>query len=135
MSGSGNQDIKHPKPLEERFERVVTPFHNFIYNQTTGSFLLLFCTVLALCIANSPFADDYEAFIKTPVGIVFDEWSFKMSLRHWVNDGLMALFFFMLGLEIKREILVGELKDPQQCFPIIAAALGGMLYLLQSSLP
>ncbi|MBT8123689.1 MAG: Na+/H+ antiporter NhaA, partial [Gammaproteobacteria bacterium] len=121
------KNSNYPKPLEESIERVINPFQNFIYNQTTGSFLLLFCTILALCIANSQFADDYETLIKTPVGIIFDEWSFKMSLRHWVNDGLMALFFFMLGLEIKREILVGELKKPQQFFPIVAAAIGGML--------
>lgn len=127
MGSKKNKDINYPKPLEAGFERVITPFHNFIHNQTTGSFLLLCCTVFALCIANSPLSDDYELFIKSQIGIVFDEWSFKMSLRHWVNDGLMALFFFMLGLEIKREILVGELRDPQRFFPIVAAAMGGML--------
>ncbi|MGD8801978.1 MAG: Na+/H+ antiporter NhaA, partial [Gammaproteobacteria bacterium] len=113
--------------LEQGAERVVTPFQEFIRDQTTGSILLLACTVAALIIANSPLAHDYEALIETQAGFVLGEWSLKMSLRHWVNDGLMSLFFFVLGLEIKREILVGELNDPQQSFPVIAAAVGGML--------
>ena len=62
-----------------------------------------------------------------PVGFMFGEWSLTMSMRHWVNDGLLALFFFVLGLEIKREILAGEPKDPKQSLPIIAGALGGMV--------
>jgi len=125
MSENGNTN--YPKPLEARFERVLTPFQEFIRDQTTGSILLILCTVIALFIANSPLAHDYETFLEMHTGFVFGEWSFKMSVRHWINDGLMSLFFFVLGLEIKREILVGELKDPQQSLPVIAAALGGML--------
>lgn len=119
--------MAYPNPLAASFERVMTPFQEFIRYQTTGSILLIVCTVIALLIANSPLAHNYENFLEMQTGFVFGEWSLKMSVHHWINDGLMSLFFFVLGLEIKREILVGELKDPQQSLPVIAAALGGML--------
>lgn len=121
---SGSQ---YPSALEAGVERVVTPFQEFIRDQTTTSVLLLLCTFIALILANSPWAHNYEALIKMPVGFVVGDWSMVMSVHEWVNDGLMALFFFVLGLEIKREILVGELKDLQQSLPIIVAACGGML--------
>ena len=127
---SDNKDYcntDYPRPLEAQLERVLSPFQRFIRDQTTGSILLILCTVIALVIANSPLAHDYETLLEMHTGFVFGEWSFKMSVHHWINDGLMSLFFFILGLEIKREILVGELKDPQQSLPVIAAALGGML--------
>ena len=105
---TSNDEKRHPKPLEEGFERVLTPFQEFINDQRTGSVLLLVCTLSALLIANSPLAHDYEALVEMPVGFVFGELSLTMSVRHWINDGLLSLFFFVLGLEIKREILVGE---------------------------
>lgn len=126
-SFDGDNEKNSSKSLEENMERVITPLQKFIHNQTTGSIFLIFCTAIALFIANSPLADDYETFIEIPIGLIFDEWSFKMSVRHWVNDGLMSLFFFMLGLEIKREFLAGELRKPRQFIPVLAAALGGML--------
>lgn len=122
-----NKTESYPKPLEAGLERVLTPFQEFIHNQTTGSVILVVCTVAALIIANSPLAHDYERLIEMPAGLVFGDWSLKMSVRHWINEGLMSMFFFVLGLEIKREILVGELKEPKQSFPVIAAAIGGML--------
>jgi len=108
-------------------ERVLSPFQEFISDQKTGSVLLVICTLGALFVANSPLAHEYEALVETPAGFVFGEVSFRMSVRHWINDGLLSLFFFLLGLEIKREILVGELRDPRQSLPIVAGALGGML--------
>jgi NhaA family Na+:H+ antiporter len=126
-SFDGDNGKNSSKSLEENMERVITPFQKFIHHQTTGSIFLILCTAIALFIANSPLADDYEIFIEIPIGLIFDEWSFKMSVRHWVNDGLMSLFFFMLGLEIKREFLAGELRKPRQFIPVLAAALGGML--------
>jgi len=124
---SGNGHRLYAQSLEEGFERALTPFQEFISDQRTGSVLLLVCTLSALLIANSPLAHNYESLVETPAGFVLGEWSFTVSVRHWINDGLLSLFFFLLGLEIKREILVGELKDPRQSLPIIAAALGGML--------
>jgi len=122
-SGPGH----HPTPLEAGLERAMSPFQEFIHDQTSASVILLLCTLLALVIANSPLAQDYQQLIHMQLGLVLGERSFSMSIGHWVNEALMALFFFILGLEIKREILVGELQDPQQSLPVIAAASGGML--------
>ena len=114
-------------PLEKKLEDIIPPFQRFTHDQTTGSILLIICTLTALLIANSTLARGYESLLLTETGLVFGEWSLTMSLRHWVNEGLMSLFFFVLGLEIKRELLVGELKGARRSLPMIAAALGGML--------
>jgi NhaA family Na+:H+ antiporter len=89
--------------------------------------VLILCTIVALGIANSRFDAAYDALFHTPLGLVYGDFSFTMSLRHWINEGLMGLFFFLIGLEIKREILVGELQDAQRSIPVFTAALGGML--------
>ncbi|MEA3292475.1 MAG: Na+/H+ antiporter NhaA, partial [Pseudomonadota bacterium] len=83
--------------------------------------------VVALWLANGPLAETYQHIVHTEIGFIIGEFGLKMSLHHWVNDGLMALFFFVVGLELKREILVGELRDPRQAVMPIMAALGGML--------
>jgi NhaA family Na+:H+ antiporter len=114
-------------PLEKKLEGIIPPFERFTHDQTTGSILLIICTLAALIIANSPLDRSYETLLLTRTGLVFGDWSLTMSLRHWINDGLMSLFFFVLGLEIKRELLVGELKGARRSLPMIAAALGGML--------
>jgi NhaA family Na+:H+ antiporter len=113
--------------LERKLEKILPPFQRFTHDQTTGSILLIICTCAALLVANSTLAHEYEALLLTETGLVFGDWSLTMSLRHWINEGLMSLFFFVLGLEIKRELLVGELKGPRRSLPMIAAALGGML--------
>ena len=118
---------EYPLPLERRFENALSPFQAFINDQRVGSLLLLLCTLIALVLGNSQYQGAYQAFVETRAGLYFGDYVLEMSLRHWVNDGLLALFFFVLGLEIKREILVGELRDPQRSLPVIAAALGGML--------
>ncbi|WP_455235382.1 Na+/H+ antiporter NhaA [Thiogranum longum] len=112
--------------LEKGFASVVTPFQQFISDQKTASMLLLVCTLIALVVANSPLAREYDTLVEMPLGFVLGGSDYAMSLRHWVNDGLMALFFFVLGLEIKRELLVGELRAPGRSLPVLAAAAGGM---------
>jgi NhaA family Na+:H+ antiporter len=114
-------------PVEKKLEDFIPPFQRFTHDQTTGSILLIFCTLIALLLANSPLESDYESLLLTKAGLVFGDWSLSMSLRHWINEGLMSLFFFVLGLEIKRELLVGELRGARRSIPMIAAALGGML--------
>lgn len=114
-------------PLERVFDRIITPFEEFIHRQTTSGYLLMGCAIIALILANSALHQFYEDVLNVTLSIAIGELVLAKSLHHWINDGLMALFFFVVGLEIKREILVGELSDPRQAaLPIIAAA-GGML--------
>ena len=89
--------------------------------------MLLACTVLALAWANSPWADSYTRIWDTPGTVGLGEFSIRETLRHWINDGLMAVFFFVVGLEIKREVLVGELAAVRRAALPLAAALGGMI--------
>jgi NhaA family Na+:H+ antiporter len=114
-------------PWERAFDRVLTPFEEFIHRQTTSGMLLMATAVLALVLANSALSSAYQHLAHTPITFAAGEWSLTKSLHHWVNDGLMTLFFFVVGLELKREILVGELAAPRQAALPIAAAIGGML--------
>jgi NhaA family Na+:H+ antiporter len=98
----------------------------FVHSEVTGSILLLACTALALAWANSRWADSYFDLFHTTVGVSWGEASFRLSLHHWINDGLMAVFFFVVGLEIKRELVVGELSSFEKAALPVAAAVGGM---------
>ena len=89
--------------------------------------MLLSTTFLAMAVANSAAGDIYLKFIHLDFGVLLDKYSLSMSLRHWVNDGLMALFFFLLGLELKREFLVGKLSGLKRATALLFAAAGGML--------
>ncbi|MCG6939091.1 MAG: Na+/H+ antiporter NhaA [Gammaproteobacteria bacterium] len=122
-----NQQPNIQTSLEKGFEKVLSPFQQLIRDQTTSSVLLIIATVIALLIANSPVHHSYEALMEMHLGIVFGDMSLKMSLRHWINEGLMTFFFFLLGMEIKREILVGELNNFRYFILVLAAAAGGML--------
>jgi NhaA family Na+:H+ antiporter len=102
-------------------------FHRFFHSEATGSVLLLLATAVALAWANSPWADLYERMLHLKLGLAIGGWAFSMSAAHWVNDGLMALFFFVVGLEIKRELLVGQLSTFRSALLPVAAALGGLV--------
>ncbi len=84
-------------------------FQRFFHSEVSGSILLLLCAVVALAWANSPWEGAYDDLLHTTLGFSLGGSTFQLSLHHWINDGLMAIFFFVVGLEIKREILVGEL--------------------------
>ncbi len=122
-----NIGIDKNSPIEDGFEKVLSPFQAFIKDQATSSVILIVCTIVALFIANSDLSAPYQALLSSSLGIVFNDVVYSMSISHWINDGLMTFFFFLLGMEIKREILVGEIRDLQRFLPIIAAALGGMI--------
>lgn len=92
-----------------------------------GSVILLACTVAAMVWANSPWAAAYFALVHTKLALVFGTSTFALSLQHWINDGLMVAFFFVVGLEIKRELSVGHLSSVRQALLPVAAALGGMV--------
>lgn len=114
-------------PWERTFSKVLTPFEEFVHRQTAGGMLLMAAAVIALFLANGSVAAWYEHFIHTPIAVSFGSWSLQMSLHHWINDALMALFFFVVGLELKREIMVGELSDLRQAALPVIAAIGGMV--------
>ncbi len=102
------------------------PFQEFFEAEASGGILLLACTVIALLLANSPLAEVYGALWQTPLTIGPGAVALSKPLHLWINDGLMAVFFFVVGLEIKREILTGELASPRQAALPIAGAIGGM---------
>ena len=108
-------------------DRVLQPFQRFAQTESSGGIVLLACTALALGWANSPWAESYHHLWETPFTVGLPGRGLTLSLHHWINDGLMAVFFFLVGLEIKREMLVGELASPRQAALPIAGALGGML--------
>jgi NhaA family Na+:H+ antiporter len=102
-------------------------FEWFVHSEVVGSLLLLACTVVALVLANSPLAGVYDQILHTKAGVSLGDASLKLTLHHWVNDGLMVIFFFVVGLEIKRELVVGQLSSLQSAALPVAAAAGGML--------
>ena len=114
-------------PWEKSFDKILTPFEEFIHRQTTSGILLMVTALIALLLANGPLASHYEHLIHTLVSINVGNWALEMTLHHWINDGLMALFFFVVGLELKREILVGELAELRHAALPIGAAIGGMV--------
>jgi NhaA family Na+:H+ antiporter len=108
-------------------DRVAGPLARFMHVEAAGGVVLLGATFVAVAVANSPLADTFEAFWKILFQIGIGDFVVKHSLRHWVNDGLMAVFFFVVGLEVKRELAVGELRDPQRAALPAVAAIGGMV--------
>lgn len=113
-------------PWEKSFKRILTPFEEFIHRETTSGILLMVTAVLALILANTSFYETYNHIKHVSISIGVGSWGLEKSLYHWVNDGLMTIFFFIIGLELKREILVGELADMRKAILPIAAAIGGM---------
>ncbi|MUP47335.1 Na+/H+ antiporter NhaA [Gramella sp. BOM4] len=104
------------------------PIKNFIEKQTSVGLSLIIATVLALIIANSPLANAYHAFWKQEIFIGINDLVISKNLLHWINDGLMSMFFFLVGLELKKEIMFGELSNIKIAILPVAAAIGGMLF-------
>lgn len=115
--------IKHEPPIAS----VIRPFQRFFEIDEAGGILLIASSVIALVWANSPWSEAYTTLWQTELGFSVGAFQFKHTLLHWINDALMALFFFFVGLEIKREILIGELSSMRLAALPMAAALGGML--------
>ena len=108
-------------------ERNIGPFLQFFRWEAAGGVVLLACAVIAMVWANSPWADSYFALSKTYIGVSWGEHTFRLSLSHWIADGLMAIFFFVVGLEIKRELVIGQLSSFKQAVLPVSAAIGGMV--------
>ncbi len=127
MAKSSHTPAPLPGLPAEPVDRFVGPLARFMHVEAAGGVVLLACTIVALVAANSPWADAFLAFWKTKVGFSIGSMTVQHSLQHWINDGLMAIFFFVIGLEVKREMVLGELREMRQAALPIAAALGGMV--------
>ena len=113
---------------KERIEVLLKPINEFLHQEASGGILLIICTVIALAWANSPWFDSYHHLWHTHLVVNLGNLlKLDYSIHHWINDGLMAIFFFTVGLEIKRELLVGELSSMQKASLPIAGAIGGMV--------
>jgi NhaA family Na+:H+ antiporter len=107
---------------------LLLPIKNFIEKQTSVGLLLIFSAILAMVFANSPWSQGYHNFWKQEIYIGINEMVIRKNLLHWINDGLMSMFFFLVGLELKREIIQGELASLKKSMLPVAAALGGMIF-------
>lgn len=112
---------------EKTFGKIKTPFEVFVNSSTGSGLLLIFLTVIALIIANTGWNEFYKNIIGQHFSLQLGDFKFDLSLHHWVNDALMAIFFYLVGLEIKYEILVGELSSVKKAILPIMAAIGGMI--------
>jgi NhaA family Na+:H+ antiporter len=117
--------IKIPKTPADRW--VIDPMKRFISNSTTSGIVLFSSAALALILANSPWKEGYHHLWETIFTIGFGDFVVAKDLHHWINDGLMAVFFFVIGLELKREIVAGELSQPKNAVLPLLAAVGGMV--------
>ena len=106
--------------------KLLSPFQKFVNLQSSSGILLLATTIIALVWANSAFSESYLSFWNYEIGVVTDSFELKKPLILWVNDGLMAIFFFLIGLEIKREFLIGELNSTKKVMFPLCGAIGGI---------
>lgn len=107
---------------------IINPVNSFISKSTTGGIVLFVSALIAIILANSSFSEWYHHLWEHKIGFYFDGNTYlNYSIHHWVNDGLMAIFFFVVGLELKRELIGGELSNPKNAMLPIIAAVGGMV--------
>jgi NhaA family Na+:H+ antiporter len=112
---------------EQPIRRLTAPLERFMHVEAASGIVLLAVTIAALVLANSAWSSGFLGFWKTEIGLTIGSFDMHHSLKHWINDGLMAVFFFVIGLEVKRELVIGELRDPRRAALPIVAALGGMV--------
>jgi NhaA family Na+:H+ antiporter len=141
MSKDSQNEAKLARLPAGFVDRLTKPFAYFLRIEAAAGAVLLLFTVAALALSNSPWSHSFLGAWETPVGIRIGSFEFDRSLKEWINDALMTLFFFLVALELKRELVLGELKNPRMAALSIAGALGGMLVpaalylILQSGRP
>ncbi len=108
-------------------KRYLDIYKEFLESEKSGGLILIACTVVSLLVANSPLREWYQHLWHSYVDLSFSGLSLKYSVEHWINDGLMVIFFLLVGLEIERELYVGELRSFKKAILPVMAALGGML--------
>ena len=107
--------------------RLIRPLVDFLHTEAAGGVALVVAAIVALLWANSPWDASYDDLWNTHLAVSLGDWELDLDLREWINDGLMVFFFFVVGLEIKRELVEGELRDRRRAMLPVCAALGGML--------
>jgi NhaA family Na+:H+ antiporter len=120
-------DGEFPELPQDPVDALVNPLKRFLHIESASGVLLILTTLSALILANSPLSVNFLAIWKTPFELRIGPIGMSHSLQHWINDGLMTIFFFVIGLEVKRELVLGELQDLRQASLPIAAAIGGMI--------
>lgn len=113
--------------IKIRVRKIIRPIENFLHMEAAGGILLMISTFVAILWVNSPYKDSYDIFWQQKFMIGFGDFVINKPIWLWVNDGLMSIFFFFVGLEIKREVLAGELSSFKDAAMPIAAAFGGMI--------
>jgi len=111
----------------EPIQTLIDPIRRFLHIEATSGILLVAATLAALIAANSSMGESFLAFWQTPVGLRFGSVQLELTLLHWINDFLMVVFFYVIGLEVKRELVKGELRDMRRAALPLAAAAGGMI--------
>jgi Na+:H+ antiporter, NhaA family len=122
-------ELRVPWSRSDRFlpRTVVRPLQEFMQASTAGSLVMLVAAIVAVVWANSPWRDGYHDLWATEFAVNLGRWELDLDLRHWVNDGLMTGFFLLVGLEIKRELMTGELRHFRHAALPVLAAIGGMV--------
>jgi len=116
-----------PQIAQAAVQRLLRPLSRFLHIESASGIVLMICTAIALGLANSRWAGVVDAFWHTHISLNVGSWKLDESLAHWVNDGLMTIFFFVVGLEIKRELVDGELQSFRKAALPIMGAVGGMI--------
>ncbi len=126
IPSQAENEVSKPAPSSP-IDIIISPFTRFARTEAAGGIVLLASTIAALIWSNSPWQHSYHALLETQLTIGFGSFVVSENRHHWINDGLMSLFFFLVGLEIKREFLIGELSSLRRAaFPFLAA-LGGVI--------
>jgi Na+:H+ antiporter, NhaA family len=111
----------------ERIDKILKPVERYMHDESTAGIMLLISAVIAMIWANSAWSDSYHYLWEYRISVQAGAYGISKTLHEWINDGLMAMFFFVIGLELKREIMGGELSDLGKAMLPLVAALGGML--------
>ena len=118
-------DNKYQRKINHQ---IIMPLQQFMQNEKSGGIILALAVIVALILGNSPLRNEYQLFFHHHLGFIVDGKSYlNFSLEHWINDGLMSMFFFVVGLELKREFIGGELQHIRQVILPSGAALMGMI--------
>jgi len=129
MPDQQHHELQAPWSRSDRFlpRTVVQPLQEFMQASTAGSLVMLLAAITAIAWANSPWSQAYHDLWATEFALNLGRWELALDLRHWVNDALMTIFFLLVGLEIKRELTTGELRQVRQAALPVVAAIGGMV--------